>query len=517
MPQTLEKETAAAPERTTTAKTHDTGRNNTPPPNGKPGKFLIYSERLLPKAEEAARQIIHSWILYGPKQKNHVDPCDFPGIHTSIAEGVLDAMLGNGARDFPGVLAYFTEAPDPIRAELIECTQGFAPQPEDCGKLIVIIRNYAHERKFDLLAGKLNNVLQCGGDPAPVLEEIANHQKQAIQSDQGDVFREMLAERLFDAENHPPLPVPILKLDGKTISTPGNILALQAGIKSGKTTVVGAFLGAIMNGGRHGCGDTLGFSGENEAGHAVLHFDTEQSRYDHDRMNRIALTRAGLEAPPSWYRSFCLTDLSQANRDVAIETAIADAVGEFGGIFAIVLDGVADICRDPNNPEEAFALVDKLHAAAIKYDCAIIAVIHENPGSEKTRGHLGSQLARKAETNLRLQKDPASGVTTIWADYARHCHISKNEGVCFSWSDSLRMHVSRGSAGEIKAAEKTQKFREEAEAAFGDSSSLSYSALVAAIMQAVGFTSAKTAEKRVTTYQAEGIVIRSQSGSYSLK
>ena len=40
----------------------------------------------------------------------------------------------------------------------------------------------------------------------------------------------------------------------------------------------------------------------------------------------------------------------------------------------------------------------------------VFCVLHENPGTEqaKTRGHLGSDLNRKAFANLRIDKD-ASG------------------------------------------------------------------------------------------------------------
>lgn len=333
---------------------------------------------------------------------------------------------------------------------------------------------------------------------------------------EGDALRDMLAERAFDADNPPPQPVPVIKLGGKCIATVGNLMAVQAGIKSGKTATVGAVIAAFVIGDGSGEHDTLGFTAANPEGHAVLHFDTEQSRYDHDGVIRRALARVGMSDPPDWFQSFCLTDLSQHDRLRAIDAKIEDALADFGGVRAVILDGVADFMRDPNDAEEAFALVGELHALAITHGCIITCVIHENPGTDKTRGHLGSQLARKAETNLRLHKDPSNGISTIWADFARHCHIPKDAGTCFAWCDMLGRHVSKGTAGAIKAGIKTEKFREEAEKAFGDEDVLSYSALVKAIVTAVEIT-IKTAEKRVTTYQAEGIVRKDASGSYRLK
>jgi hypothetical protein len=78
-----------------------------------------------------------------------------------------------------------------------------------------------------------------------------------------------------------------------------------------------------------------------------------------------------------------------------------------GGIYCVLLDGVGDLVLDVNDIAETQNFVIELHALAIRYDCPIIGVLHENPGdkTEKQRGHLGSQLERKAESNIRLVKD----------------------------------------------------------------------------------------------------------------
>ena len=112
-----------------------------------------------------------------------------------------------------------------------------------------------------------------------------------------------------------------------------------------------------------------------------------------------------------------------------------------------LLDGGADLLIDPNDPAESFSFVDELHQLAIRYVTVILSIIHENPsGGEigKTRGHFGSQLERKAETNLRLQKDKDDGVTTIFAEKARHAHIPKALGPRFVWSEDEHMHVTAG-------------------------------------------------------------------------
>jgi hypothetical protein len=326
---------------------------------------------------------------------------------------------------------------------------------------------------------------------------------------------DLLTSRQFHHDNPPGKPLPVFMLGDKVISSVGNVTNIQALPKAGKSAVVAALIAAALNGNRQGP-DTLGFSAENPAGRALIHIDTEQSAYDHDQLVRRALKRARVDEPPPWLLSYCITDLSIAERKRALDDALAVAESVHGGVFAILIDGIADLTVSPNDDAESFALVERLQGTAMRYRCATLTVLHENPSSDngKTRGHLGSQLERKAETNLRLAKD-ANGITSIWAERARHCHLPKEEAVCFQWSDAAGMHVSCGTAGEIRASAKSAKALKESEACFGANEVLSYSALVSAIEEALTLAN-RTAKLRVNQWLAEGILTKSANG-YRLK
>ncbi|MCX8497138.1 MAG: hypothetical protein ORN51_13235, partial [Akkermansiaceae bacterium] len=325
-----------------------------------------------------------------------------------------------------------------------------------------------------------------------------------------------LESRTLNFDVIPPRPIPILTLQGKALCTAGNLTNIQAPAKAGKSAVLESQIAAIMSGNRQGI-DTLGFSAENPQGFALIHLDTEQSRFDHDALVRRAVRRAKVETPPAWFHSYSLADLSIRERRQALHFAMRDGREAHGGIFAVMIDGIGDLCADPNDAGEAFALVAELHTAAISYDCAIITILHENPGGSetgKTRGHLGSQVERKAETNLRLAKD-SHGVTTIWAEKARHCYLPKSEGPCFAWNDQAMMHTSCGTAKQMKSAELREKMNLEAEAAFGEVGSMTYTELVEAIMKALD-VSERTAKSRVTTWLAEGITRKTSTGNHTL-
>ena len=87
----------------------------------------------------------------------------------------------------------------------------------------------------------------------------------------------------------------------------------------------------------------------------------------------------------------------------------------------VYLEGVFQI-RSRSAPLGPRKRLTILPLIATEQNAVVVTVLHENPNSEygKTRGHLGSQLERKAESNLRLQKDNTTGVTTIFTEKSRH-------------------------------------------------------------------------------------------------
>ena len=259
-------------------------------------------------------------------------------------------------------------------------------------------------------------------------------------------FAELLDSRVFDEDNPPPKAQPILMLNGVCIATMENFMVLQAKVKAGKTAVVCAILASTME----PTGDCLGFKSANPLGHAVIHFDTEQSRWDHHEVIMRALRRAGRKTRPKWMFSYYMKGLTVAQRLGMLRSELERRREQCGGIFMVILDGIADFCNDVNDPEEAVNLVAEIERLAMEFQTLFIVVIHENPGTEigKTRGHLGSHLERKAETPLRLEKD-GEGVTVMYADRARGCHIPKANGPRFAWSDEAKMHVS--TEAEFKA------------------------------------------------------------------
>lgn len=255
-------------------------------------------------------------------------------------------------------------------------------------------------------------------------------------------LRAALTVRQFNATRRLEKPRVIYAIADTTICTPGNLTTIYSQAKTGKSSLVGAMLAAAMTTptGNH---DTLGITGPNYAKQAILHFDTEQSPYDWQRLVLTAMRRVGLSEAPPWLLSYTLTGAGALDCAQMVELAMRDAHARHKGIHSVIIDGVADLVTDPNNPEECFPLVTRLHKWAIELDTTIISILHMNPGSEvKGRGHLGSQLERKSESNLTLTKD--GEVTSITSMRQRGKSIPKDKAPSFKWSDDHMMHRSCG-------------------------------------------------------------------------
>ena len=280
--------------------------------------------------------------------------------------------------------------------------------------------------------------VEASEDP-PGIEGPDPHGNAPTTESEDDRLRRLLRARSFDGTRVPPPIRPIYELGGVIISTPGNLTAITAQAKVGKSALVSALTASAMTPPESGA-DTLTAVGYNAEGKALLYFDTEQSPDDFWHAVNRARRRAKLEAVPIWLQAFTVADLPAQIARKAVAVAMADAAWQFGGIHSVIIDGVADLVLDVNDAEECNGIVAELHSQAIRYDTAILAVIHKNPGSDKVRGHLGSQIERKAETNLSLERD--GDVTVVWSSKQRRAPIDRETGPRFRWDDEERMHVT---------------------------------------------------------------------------
>ncbi|MVM35483.1 hypothetical protein GO755_36010 [Spirosoma sp. HMF4905] len=127
--------------------------------------------------------------------------------------------------------------------------------------------------------------------------------------------------------------------------------------------------------------------------------------------------RAGyrLDEKPEHFRFTSIKGEERKDRFKAIETFIHHVrEGTSLHLFCLI-DVVTDAIGDFNDPKESMKLFDFLGNLCDNYDATFLLVIHQNPGTEKARGHTGTESANKASTVLQigLEKDANGNDTDL--------------------------------------------------------------------------------------------------------
>ena len=117
---------------------------------------------------------------------------------------------------------------------------------------------------------------------------------------------------------------------------------------------------------------------------------------------------------------------------------------QYGGIQLVVIDGIADLVKSANDEAESVAVIDELYRLAGIYNTCILCVLHFVPNGLKLRGHLGSELQRKAATILSIEKDEEPAQSVVKALKVRDGSPLDVPLMLFAWDKEAGMHVYKG-------------------------------------------------------------------------
>lgn len=246
-------------------------------------------------------------------------------------------------------------------------------------------------------------------------------------------------------------PIPVVKIAGETISTRGNITVGSGESKGGKS----ALFSIIIAGAASATGEIDGLEGlevtPNVERKAVIHFDTEQAKHKHKRNLLSIQKRAGLTELPDFLLSYNIRQLEINSYKETAQEICEGANEKFNGIHSIFIDGGADFVHDVNDPIESNAIVKFFEELAIQFDCPVFIIIHTNPGSNKERGHLGSQLQRKAESVINIKSE--GDISFIEPKFLREAGKGNIPHLQFTYDREKGYHVSAG----VKKPDEAQK------------------------------------------------------------
>jgi hypothetical protein len=306
-----------------------------------------------------------------------------------------------------------------------------------------------HAKMFGLsvmalpLSGKkddkdISDFIRNGNDPK-VLEPLILNSKLSRFDD----TIKILQPHTFDEKTIIKKPNPFLTIDDQTILSNGNIMSLGGKVKTGKSSVVYSILAASMTANNTDI-DTYGIKVKpNEHKKAVIHFDTEQSEYDLQERLLKTLKKANLlENKPEYFNSYHLLEFPYHERIKFIEEMVEYNFLKHGGVHLVVVDGVADLIKSVNDEEKSNQVVDMFHRLSGQYNCPIILIVHLNPDGQKTRGHLGSQLDRKSESVVLIERN--GDISTINPKYCRNANTTDLPLMQFQWDKEAKDHFSIG-------------------------------------------------------------------------
>ena len=194
----------------------------------------------------------------------------------------------------------------------------------------------------------------------------------------------------------PPICIEICQNGNKyRFGTFGNFSVIGGKGKAKKGFLVSAIIGSSLTGEK-----ILNFKTYFNGKKIVL-FDTEQGNYDLYVASKRSVRLNQFDYHPENLDVFALRQLSTEDRVTFIENYLEEEHQKLG---MIVIDGVRDLIVDINNTDQSTEITTKIMQWTKIYNIHAVLVLHENPGSDKLRGHLGTELTNKAETVISVEK-----------------------------------------------------------------------------------------------------------------
>ena len=318
-----------------------------------------------------------------------------------------------------------------------------------------------------------------------------------------------------DFNNPPPVAQMVVSVNDVPLGTQGNILCITGGEGTGKSNYVTALIaGAIGQSEKNKdkAMDTLGVSvSENSKRKAILFYDTEQSEVQTYKNITNLLKRCGRESMPEYLKAYCLTGMSRKERLQAIIQSMDKFHYQFRGIHMVVIDGIADLIKGANDETESIAVVEELYRLTGIYNTCIVTILHFIPSGLKLRGHLGSELQRKAAAILSIEKDTDPSVSVVKALKVRDGSPLDVPIMQFAWDKDVRMHVYLGE----KPKEEKEKRKEDelvavARDIFGRQDFITYVDLAEQI-QAILDVKERTAKSYIKFMREKEIILKDPS------
>ena len=163
-----------------------------------------------------------------------------------------------------------------------------------------------------------------------------------------------------------------------------------------------------------------------------------------------------------------------------------------------------------NDEESSVHLIEELFRMAAIYNTLIVCVVHLAPSGMKLRGHLGSEVQRKAAGILLIEREEEQNSSVVKALKVRDGSPLDVPMTQFGWSKSEGRHVYMGEMSkEDSQQRKMSELKKAVEEIFRDRKSIHTKELQTALMDAFTVRD-RTARSYITTLLESKIIEKSK-------
>ena len=226
-----------------------------------------------------------------------------------------------------------------------------------------------------------------------------------------------LTDNILSLAEYYPETKMILTFKGVGFGAIGGIQFITGHQKNGKTFLMAQLMAAILNGSCERAKQFipgLQFNEELRGEYpnpSVLYVDTEQEKENTAKVAKRVHWLCGwpLDVPNE---RFNVVWLRAEDSNEGRWTKVKAAIDKYQPL-AVFVDGIRDVLGDFNDLKESASLIDQCMTITTYKHCTFWSVLHENPGSDKMRGHLGTEAANKASDVIRVTKKKQADKVTF--------------------------------------------------------------------------------------------------------
>ncbi|WP_367916048.1 hypothetical protein [Leadbetterella sp. DM7] len=313
----------------------------------------------------------------------------------------------------------------------------------------------------------ISDWFKAGLDIEPLEQALANAQvhTSSVASESSSVsldnnLRQMLEmeKALKDRAKNTERPEPLITFQGNPVIIKGTINAIMGKQGSHKSRLAGGFA-SLMCSDRNSIEGGMGFEKPNGSPAHVVYIDTERNTLlEFPPAISAIQSHSGNENVEEYFHPVSVKGFSRGDRLEMIKTYVDYLQEKTADHLVAIIDVITDCVKDFNIPSETLDLFDYLGNLAEEKDITIIAVIHQNPGSDKGRGHTGTELGNKCSTAMSIsysgQYDLSKGIVTLSYQKNRHSKRLPNQFLKYDEKAQMLVALSEEEAKSLKASKR---------------------------------------------------------------